>query len=323
MWDAKMTVICQNCGMENPDNSASCKSCGATIVASAAAVSPDVKKCSFCSKPLVGEDAYYFRCRYCGQDFCYEHRLPENHLCKSSPLRRNIPNTASGSYYSTGGGYWASTGKSQQKQGGFSINLSKQGRNLAIAIGLGLVIGGLTSLVGVYYAPSAPYFGNGITPLSYFLVQFNVMVYAGWIVPIFTSSIVVLPSLQGLLDVAFNAFAVIWLDGMLRATYSVRAYFGVFIGTALVGNLLSLLYGPNTVSFGASGGIFGLIAGVVTIDYARNGRFNPQLVIWFLFIFFLSTITGGIDVFAHLGGALAGLIAGYFIGKGRIQRPKY
>ncbi len=227
--------------MENPDNSTSCKSCGATIAAAAPTVSSDVKKCSYCSKPLVGEDAYYFKCRYCGQDFCYEHRLPENHLCKSSPLRRNIPNTASGSYYSTGGGYWASTGKSQQKQGGFSINISKQGRNLAIAIGLGLVIGGLLNLVSINYPPF------GIIPLSYFLVQTNAIVYTGWIVPIFTSSIVVLPSLQGLLDVAFNAFAVIWLDGMLRAAYSVRAYYGVFIGTAVVGNLLSLLYGPSTI----------------------------------------------------------------------------
>jgi rhomboid protease GluP len=306
-------VICQNCGMESPDGSTTCKSCGAPSVASRAEVSGDVKKCSYCSKPLVGEDAYYFKCRYCGQDFCYEHRLPENHLCKSSPLRRNIPNTASGSYYSTGGGYWASTGKStQKKQGGsFSINISNQGRNLTIAIVAGLVIGAALYLIG------GPI-------LTYYFVQYNALVYSGWIVPLFTSMIVVYPNASGLLDVAFNAFAVVWIDGLFRASYSARTYYAVFIGTGLVGNVLSLLYGANTVSFGASGGIFGLIAGAVTVDYARNGHFNQQLVIWFLFIFFLSTITGGVDIFAHLGGAIAGLIAGYFIGKsGQSQRPKF
>lgn len=310
-----LTVICQNCGVESPDNATYCKNCGAPITVSPAASSPDVKKCSYCSKPLTGEDAYYFRCRYCGQDFCYEHRLPENHLCKSSPLRRNIPSGAGGSYYSSGGGYWASTGRTSQKQGGgsFSINISKPGRNLTIAIVAGLVIGFI-----FYYIPI---FG---IPITYYLVQVNSMVYAGWIVPIFTSMIVVFPGLEGLLDVAFNAFAVVWLDGLLRASYSSRAYYLVFIGTGVVGNLLSLLYGPNTLSFGASGGIFGLIAGAVTVDYARNGRFNQQLVIWFIFIFFLSTIAGGVDAFAHLGGAIAGLIAGYFIGKqGKVQRPKY
>jgi rhomboid protease GluP len=299
--------------MESPDGATYCKNCGAQIQASATAVSPDVKKCSYCSKPLVGEDAYYFRCRYCGQDFCYEHRLPENHLCKSSPLRRNIPNTGSGSYYSTGGGYWASTGKSSQRSGGFSINISKQGRNLAIAVVAGLIIGVILNFISV-----------GGNPLTLYLVQFNALVFTGWIVPLFTSMIVVLPNSSGVIDVAFNAFAVIWLDGLLRVTYTPRQYYAVFIGTGLVGNLLSLLYGPNIVSYGASGGIFGLIAGAVTVDYARNGRFNQSLVIWFVFIFFLSTFTGGVDAFAHLGGAVAGLVAGYFIGKsGASQRRSY
>jgi rhomboid protease GluP len=302
--------------VESPDNATTCKNCGAAIVTTSAQVSPDAKKCSYCSKPLVGEDAYYFKCRYCGQDFCYDHRLPENHLCKSSPLRRNIPNTASGPYYSSGGGYWSSTGKTSQRQGGFSINISKPGRNLTIAIVAGFVIGAIFSLVSF----------AGL-PLVYYLVQVNALVYGGWIVPLFTSMVVVLPwqdGAGGLLDVAFNAFAVVWIDGLFRNTYSPRAYYAMFIGTGLVGNLLSLSYGPNTVSFGASGGIFGLIAGAVTVDYARNGRFNQSLVIWFIFIFVLSTITGGVDIFAHLGGAVAGLIAGYYLGKsGQRQRPRY
>ena len=302
--------------MENPDGATYCKNCEMKLAGANKAVSEDVKKCSYCSKPLVGEDAYYFRCRYCEQDFCYEHRLPENHLCKSSPLRRNIPNSTASPYYSTGGGNYSRSDSSPQRQGGFTINVSKQGRNLAIAIAAGFVIGLALSLVAVSYPSSDPYFSNGLTPLVYFLVQFNVMVYAGWILPIFTSMIVVLPTAQGLTDVAFNAFAVIWLDGLFRVSYTARQYYTVFILTGLVGNLLSLfLYPGPTVSFGASGGIFGLVAGAVTVDYARNGRFNQSLVIWFLFIFFFSTITGGVDVFAHLGGAVAGLIAGYYIGK--------
>jgi rhomboid protease GluP len=179
-----------------------------------------------------------------------------------------------------------------------------QGRNLAIAIVAGLIIGAVTSLFGL----------DGV-PASYYLVQYNALVYNGWIVPLFTSMIVVLPSLSGLLDAAFNAFAVIWLDGLLRSSYTSRQYLSVFVITGLVGNVLSLVYGAQTISFGASGGIFGLLAGAVTVDYARNGRFNPQLVIWFLFIFVFSTFTGGIDLFAHLGGAVAGLVAGYIIGK--------
>ena|SRR5579872_4239761 len=300
--------------MENPNQATNCMSCGAAIVSTPAALSPDVKKCSYCGKPLVGEDAYYFKCRYCGQDFCYEHRLPENHLCKSSPLRRNIPNTGSGSYYSTGGGYWSSTGRSSQKQGGsFAINISKQGRNLAIAIVAGLVIGAIAALFSI----------NG-NPAYDYLIQIDSLVFSGWVPPLLTSMIVVAPSYLGVLDVVFNAFAVIWLDGLFRASYTAREYYAVFIGTGLVGNILSLVsLPPGFASFGASGGIFGLIAGAVTVDYARNGRFNPQLVIWFLFIFIFSTFTGDVDIFAHLGGAVAGLVAGYYIGKPGTSKRRY
>jgi len=310
--------------MENPDGAAFCKTCGVQLVSTGKPVSGDVKKCSYCSKPLVGEDAYFFRCRYCEQDFCYEHRLPENHLCKSSPLRRNIPNSTSSPYYSTGGGYYSSSGSSSQRQGGFTINVSKQGRNLAIAIAAGLLIGIPFYFITISYAPSAPYFQNGQTPLVDFLAQFNVIVFSGWIVPIFTSIIVVVPGIQGLTDVAFNAFAVIWLDGLFRASYTAREYYYVFILTGVVGNLLSLFLFPGpTISFGASGGIFGLLAGAVTVDHARNGKFNQSLVIWFFFIFIISTFTGGVDVFAHLGGAVAGLIAGHYIGKSGKQKTRY
>ena len=35
-------------------------------------------KCAYC-----GENVGFlpFKCRYCGKDFCVEHRMPENHEC--------------------------------------------------------------------------------------------------------------------------------------------------------------------------------------------------------------------------------------------------
>jgi len=43
-------------------------------------------KCAFCGKEIEGLP---FRCRYCGQYFCAEHHLPENHNCPLLPeIRR-------------------------------------------------------------------------------------------------------------------------------------------------------------------------------------------------------------------------------------------
>ncbi len=134
---------------------------------------------------------------------------------------------------------------------------------------------------------------------------------AGWPVPILTSIIVVLPDNLGIVDVLFNAIAVIWIDRLLSSTYTPSKYFLTFIVGGVAGNLLSLLNGPGFASFGASGGIFALIAGVVSYDYATNRTFNTTLVIWFVLVLAYSSLGGSVDVLAHLGGALVGLLLGF------------
>lgn len=298
---------CPQCGAEVEPDATFCSSCGEDLhptIADSSTFQNPSKKCYYCGKPFTGEDAYYYKCRYCEHDFCSAHRLPENHLCKSSPLRRNIP-TTSMPYYSSASGYYSSSGT--PKSGGFSINISKQGRNLAILIIAGLPIGFLLSLITL---------SNGLN-LAYYITQYNALVYLGWIPPLLTSMIVVYPGYLGLEDVFFNAIFVIIVDRILAATYTSRQYYAVFLISGLAGNLLSLLSGPNVLSFGASGGLFGLIAGAVSADYAINRRVNSNLLLWFVIIFVLSTISGSVDVFAHLGGAVVGLVAGYLIGRSR------
>ncbi len=205
------------------------------------------------------------------------------------------------------------------------MNISKPGRNLVFAILAGLVIGAITSLIYI----------DGL-PLVIFLVQLNAFVFTGYGIPsLATSMIVVLTPIStsvtagtwdGVVDVAFNAFAVWVIDGLLRNVYTSRQYYLVFFITGLAGNLLSLVAEPsNVLSMGASGGIFGLIAGAVTADYAINRRWNVSLVAWFLFIFFFSTFLSGIsvDIFAHLGGVLVGLASGYFVGRSRRARSSH
>jgi uncharacterized protein len=292
---------CPQCGAQVPPDATFCTACGENLRPEIAESSDtNVKRCSFCNKPLQGEDAYFFKCRYCEKEFCSEHRLPENHLCKSSPLRRNIPSTSL-PYYSTGAGYYSSTGTTTKNSGGFTLNLSKTGRNLAIAIVAGLPIGIILHFFG----------------LAVLFAQYNLLVYHGWVPPLFTSMIIVYPGYQGAEDVAFNAIFVVFVDRLLSSVYNPRQYYGVFVLSGFAGNVLSLLGGPFILSFGASGGLFGLIAGALGADYAINHKINMNLLFWFLIIFVLSSISGGVDVLAHLGGAVAGLPAGYMIGRSR------
>ena len=188
--------------------------------------------------------------------------------------------------------------------------VSVQGKRLATLIASGLVIG----LVLVVIDPSE-------FLLDVFL-QENWAVLHGAIWQLVTS-IIVAPLifqgslyLPGVLDVAFNAIAVVFLDGLTSGVYTPRQYYSTFLITAVVGNLVSLLAGPSQASFGASGGIFGLVAGLVTYDYAVNGRVSVQLIVWFLVIFIYSSFTlGNVNWMAHAGGAIAGFAIGYLIGR--------
>lgn len=183
--------------------------------------------------------------------------------------------------------------------------VSRQAIHLVILIVIGMLVGFITSHVSI----------DGI-PLVFFLIQNNALVYQGYIIPLITSMIVVYPNYLGLYDVIFNSISVILIDGLLSVSFTYREYFVIFFATGLFGNLASLLNGPNITSFGASGGIFGLVAAAVTHDYALNRRMNTALVGWFVIIFILNSFSSVyVDWLAHTGGALIGLGLGYVVGQ--------
>ena len=184
------------------------------------------------------------------------------------------------------------------------MELSAQGRNLIYAVLGGLVIGTALAFVAV-----------GGRPLTLLLLQDNGRVLTGSVWQLVTSIIVAPPNVLGLADVAFNALALAWLDSLFSLTYSKKQYYAVFLATGIAGNVFSLANGPRVVSFGASGGIFGLLAGVISFDLVTNRRLNPGLMLWFAGIFIVSSfLLSYVDWIAHAGGALLGLGLGYAVG---------
>ncbi|MDG6945275.1 MAG: rhomboid family intramembrane serine protease [Nitrososphaerota archaeon] len=192
------------------------------------------------------------------------------------------------------------------------MELSKQGRNLTLVVVGGLVAG--TALASVRV--------DGV-PLTYLLLQFNSLVAMGWVWQLATSVVVAPPTLSGVFDVGFNAMALVWLDSFFTLAYSRNQYYLVFVLTAIAGNIMSLAAGPDAASFGASGGIFGLLAGVISFDVATSRRVDFTLVAWFVVVFVVSSfLFASVDWLAHVGGALLGLALGYAIG-GRRRREDY
>lgn len=99
-------------------------------------------------------------------------------------------------------------------------------------------------------------------------------------------------------------------------------YLLIYFLSGLTGNLLTLLFGPNMVSAGASGAIFGVFGACMI--YLRRA-FGQSIVGALLYAFFLLLISSGQNVnnLAHLGGVVAGLMLGYLIASGRRQKTVY
>ncbi len=113
------------------------------------------------------------------------------------------------------------------------------------------------------------------------------------------------------IDAGFNAVAVLVLDRLSDDTFNTTRYFLIFFLIAILGNILTLVQGPQYASAGASGGIFGLIAAVFSYSWAKENRLEITTLAFFLLVFIGSSfLISNVNYIAHLGGAIGGFIAG-------------
>ncbi len=143
--------------------------------------------------------------------------------------------------------------------------------------------------------------------------QYNAKVYSGHIYQLFTSIFVHFNILHFLSNCLF-----LFIFG-LRAEENLLSwhYYLIFIVSGLMGGLLSLSFGPNVISAGASGGIFGLLGTDLILAYEENKRRS----IWSHLgagVIFLA-ISGGLNVnfLAHAIGLVSGILLPLFILKKR------
>jgi rhomboid protease GluP len=123
----------------------------------------------------------------------------------------------------------------------------------------------------------------------------------------------------GLMHLAFNAYALFAFGLEMERVYGPDRFIIIYILSGLFGSLASFASrGPNVLSAGASGAIFGIIGMNLAYFYLHRenfGQFGRQrmmntLVIIGLNLFFGFTIPG-IDNMAHVGGLIVGLVLGY------------
>ena len=127
-----------------------------------------------------------------------------------------------------------------------------------------------------------------------------------------------------ILHFALNMFW-LWLLGIqYERLFGGESLLATYLLTGLLGNIFTLFLSPiQTISLGASGAIFGIF-GVIIIFQGMVGG-NLLYSIFLGLIIFMINMGFNVNIWAHLGGLLGGMLIGYYYGKkfrGFMSRPR-
>ena len=104
--------------------------------------------------------------------------------------------------------------------------------------------------------------------------------------------------------------------------FTEKEYLAIYFVSGLFGNILTLLLGPDVVSVGASGAIFGVFGACIIYIYQ-----SIIAVAFYSIILFMMSTGAGVNVFAHFGGLVIGLLLGYLFARMRrysiVYRAEY
>ncbi|MHA2308261.1 MAG: rhomboid family intramembrane serine protease [Candidatus Heimdallarchaeaceae archaeon] len=143
--------------------------------------------------------------------------------------------------------------------------------------------------------------------------QFNLLVLKGHIYQLLTSIFVHVDILHFLSNCLFLLVFGLRAEERLLSWH----YYVIFLISGLMGGLLSLAFGPNTISAGASGGVFGLLGVTIVLAYEADKRRSLWSYSGIGVIFLI--ITGGMNVnfLAHAIGLVSGILLPLFVLKKR------
>jgi rhomboid protease GluP len=173
----------------------------------------------------------------------------------------------------------------------------------------------------IFYVYTSILSGN-IVEMDYYVIQqygqCNLFVLNGAYWQLFTSMFVHV----SIIHLLGNMFFLLIFGLRAEELFSLKEYLLIYFLSGLTGNLLTLLFGLDMVSAGASGAIFGIFG--ACIIYVRR-TIGQSIISALMYAFFLFMISSGpsVNVFAHLGGLAVGLLIGYALAATRRFRMTY
>ena len=142
--------------------------------------------------------------------------------------------------------------------------------------------------------------------------QVNLFVFEGAYYQLFTSMFIH----ASIVHLAGNMLFLLIFGLRGEEMFSLPEFLSIYLIGGLVGNLLSLAFGPIFISVGASGAIFALFGACVIYDRRAMRQSILGALVFAFFLFFINS-GEGVNILAHLGGLVFGLLIGYLIASRR------
>ena len=124
----------------------------------------------------------------------------------------------------------------------------------------------------------------------------------------------------GMTHLLMNMFSLYIVGRPAEIYFEKRAFLAIYFSSGLIGAVASLTIHPESVGIGASGAIFGLfgaLAGFFLVHRERIGAQSKLFMKNFGVIIALNVLLGlsipSIDMSAHIGGLVAGVIGGMML----------
>ncbi len=123
----------------------------------------------------------------------------------------------------------------------------------------------------------------------------------------------------GFWHLLFNMYSLYVIGTQLESFFGKIKFLVIYLGSAILGNLMSLLFlGDNVVSAGASGAIFGLLGALIYFGYHYRVYLGTvvksQIIPLIILNLGLGFFINGIDNSAHIGGLIGGILLSIGLG---------
>jgi len=126
----------------------------------------------------------------------------------------------------------------------------------------------------------------------------------------------------GMTHILMNMFSLYLIGRGMEMYFDTRSYLIIYLFSGLLGGLASLYMHPNSVGVGASGAIFGVFGALAGFFLAHRDKIEAHSKAFmkdFSIVLGINLVLGlsipSIDVSAHIGGLIIGLIGGFVISK--------